>query len=339
MYKLIRNFLFLFDAEFIHEFSVKSIRIFGKIPFFNLFIREVFHLKTDNLKVKLFGLEFKNPVGLAAGFDKNAEFYKEFSNFGFGFIEIGTVTPQPQPGNPKKRIFRLEEDNSLINRLGFNNKGLIEVNKNLSKKRDIIIGANIGKNFFTENENAHKDYLKCLETLHDNVDYFAINISSPNTKGLREFHDKNLLKPLLEKLINFNNSKVNPKPMLLKISPDLNIAQLDDIISLMLELKIHGVIATNTTISRNGVKSNYKNEAGGLSGELLKDKSNYVIKYLREKLGNDFPIVGVGGIMSKEDAIDKIKAGANLIQLYTGFIYEGPELIKNINKAILNQSS
>ena len=339
MYKLIRNFLFLFDAEFIHEFSVKSIKIFGKIPFFNAIVRGAFHLKNENLKVKLFGLNFKNSVGLAAGFDKNAEFYEEFSNFGFGFIEIGTVTPLPQPGNPKKRIFRLVEDKSLINRLGFNNKGIDEVKKNLSKKTDIIVGANIGKNFFTENENGYKDYLKCIDTLYDCVDYFAINISSPNTKGLREFHDKNLLRPLLEKLISFNISKLKPKPMLLKISPDLTNKQLDDIITLMLELNIDGVIATNTSISRDGVKSNYKDEKGGLSGELLKNKSNYIIKYLRKKLGNDFPIIGVGGIMSKEDAIDKIKAGANLIQLYTGFIYEGPELIKEINKAILNQSN
>jgi dihydroorotate dehydrogenase len=207
---------------------------------------------------------------LAAGFDKNAECYNEFSNFGFGFIEIGTVTPLPQPGNPKKRIFRLVEDRSLINRLGFNNKGLDEITKNLRKKRDIIIGANIGKNFFTENKDGHKDYLKCLQGLHDFVDYFAINISSPNTKNLRQFHDKNLLRPLLESLINYNNSQSSRKPMLLKISPDIERKELDDIISLVSELKIDGIIATNTTISRDNLKSKHKNETGGLSGELLK---------------------------------------------------------------------
>jgi dihydroorotate dehydrogenase len=272
---------------------------------------------------------------LAAGFDKNAECYNEFSNFGFGFIEIGTVTPLPQPGNPKKRIFRLVEDRSLINRLGFNNKGLDEITKNLRKKRDIIIGANIGKNFFTENKDGHKDYLKCLQGLHDFVDYFAINISSPNTKNLRQFHDKNLLRPLLESLINYNNSQSSRKPMLLKISPDIERKELDDIISLVSELKIDGIIATNTTISRDNLKSKHKNETGGLSGELLKDKSNDIIKYLRKNLDKNFPIIGVGGIMSAEDAIEKFKCGADLVQLYTGFIYKGPSLIKKINNLLL----
>ena len=216
----------------------------------------------------------------------------------------------PQPGNPKKRIFRLVEDKSLINRLGFNNKGLDEITKNLRKKRDIIIGANIGKNFFTENKDGHKDYLKCLQGLHDLVDYFAINISSPNTKNLRQFHDKDLLKPLLESLINYNNNQSSRKPMLLKISPDLDTKELDDIISLVSELKIDGIIATNTTISRDNLKSKHQNEIGGLSGELLKEKSNYIIKYLRKKLDNNFPIIGVGGIMTKDDAIEKLNSGA-----------------------------
>jgi dihydroorotate dehydrogenase len=339
MYSLIRRILFLFDAELIHEFSVKSIKLLSLLPFSKQILRYFFLVNTKALERNLFGLKFKNPVGLAAGFDKNAECYNEFSNFGFGFIEIGTVTPLPQPGNPKKRIFRLVEDKSLINRLGFNNKGLDEITKNLRKKRDIIIGANIGKNFFTENKDGHKDYLKCLQGLHGLVDYFAINISSPNTKNLRQFHDKDLLKPLLESLINYNNNQSSRKPMLLKISPDLDTKQLDDIISLVSELKINGIIATNTTISRDNLKSKHQNEIGGLSGELLKEKSNYIIKYLRKKLDNNFPIIGVGGIMTKDDAIEKLNSGADLIQLYTGFIYKGPGLIRDINKAIINQSS
>ena len=335
MYSLIRRILFLFDAELIHEFSVKAIKILNLLPFSKQILRYFFLTNSKVLERDLFGLNFKNPVGLAAGFDKNAECYNEFSNFGFGFIEIGTVTPLPQPGNPKKRIFRLVEDRSLINRLGFNNKGLDEITKNLRKKRDIIIGANIGKNFFTENKDGHKDYLKCLHGLYDFVDYFAINISSPNTKNLRQFHDKNLLRPLLESLINYNNSQSSRKPMLLKISPDIERKELDDIISLVSELKIDGIIATNTTISRDNLKSKHKNETGGLSGELLKDKSNVIIKYLRKNLDKNFPIIGVGGIMSAEDAIEKFKCGADLVQLYTGFIYKGPSLIKKINNLLL----
>jgi len=339
MYSLIRRILFLFDAELIHEFSVKAIKLLNLLPFSKQILRYFFLTNSKVLERDLFGLNFKNPVGLAAGFDKNAECYNEFSNFGFGFIEIGTVTPLPQPGNPKKRIFRLVEDRSLINRLGFNNKGLDKITNNLRKKRDIIIGANIGKNFFTENKDGHKDYLKCLQGLHDFVDYFAINISSPNTKNLRQFHDKNLLRPLLESLINYNNSQSSRKPMLLKISPDIERKELDDIISLVSELKIDGIIATNTTISRDNLKSKHKNEIGGLSGESLKVKSNDIIRYLRKELGNNFPIIGVGGIMTKQDAIEKFNSGANLIQLYTGFIYKGPGLIGDINKAIINQSN
>ena len=337
MYKILRNFLFLFDAELIHEFSVKFIRIFSSIPIFKLIIRKIFVVNHVSLEKKLFGLTFKNPVGLAAGFDKNAEYYRDFSNFGFGFVEIGTVTPLPQPGNPKKRIFRLVEDKSLINRLGFNNKGVEVVANNLKKRRDIIIGANIGKNFFTENVDAHNDYLICLKDLHDYVDYFAVNISSPNTRGLREFHDKELLKPLLEKLVNQNNKMTSRKPLLLKISPDINDQQLDDVVQLVLELQIDGVIATNTTLSREGLLSKYKKENGGLSGMKLNNRSNSIISILRKKLGRDFPIIGVGGIMSADDALEKIKCGADLIQLYTGFIYEGPSLIKRINKSLLDK--
>ena len=337
MYSLIRKILFFFDAEQIHEFSVYSIKLINRIPFASLIIKKFFCLNDINLERKLLGLNFKNPIGLAAGFDKNAECYNEFSNFGFGFIEIGTVTPVPQPGNPKKRIFRLVEDKSIINRLGFNNKGLDKVVRNLDKKRNIIIGANIGKNFFTKNEDAYKDYLKCLNGLNKYVDYFAINISSPNTKGLRDFHDKSLLGPFLKKLINANNKMTKPKPMLLKISPDLDNTQLDDIIQLVMDLNIDGVIATNTSTSRDGLVSKYKEETGGLSGMLLKEKSNLIISYLRKKLGDNFPIIGVGGVMSPQDAIEKFESGADLVQLYTGFIYEGPGLIKNINKLLLKR--
>jgi len=339
MYSILRKILFLFDAELIHEFSVFSIKIFNKIPLFSYVIKRFFYIDDKRLERNILGLKFKNPVGLAAGFDKNAECYNEFSNFGFGFIEIGTVTPMPQPGNPKKRIFRLVEDKSLINRLGFNNKGLSSVVNNLKKQRDIIIGANIGKNFFTKNNDAYIDYLQCLSELNEFIDYFAVNISSPNTKGLRDFHDKSLLKPLLEKLIEFNNKQNNRRPLLLKISPDLSEVQLAEIVILIRDLNLDGIIATNTTISRDGATSKFKMQQGGMSGQLLTIKSNNIIKYLRKNLGQNFPIIGVGGIMSVDDAIERLNSGADLIQIYTGFIYKGPSLIKEINKAIINQSN
>ena len=339
MYSILRKILFLFDAELIHEFSVHSIKIFNKIPLIDILIKKFFCICDKKLERNILGLKFNNPVGLAAGFDKNAECYNEFSNFGFGFIEIGTVTPMPQPGNPKKRIFRLAEDKSLINRLGFNNKGLSAVVENLKKQREIIIGANIGKNYFTQNNDAYNDYLKCLSKLNEFVDYFAINISSPNTKGLRDLHDKNLLKPFLEKLVKFNDKQINKRPLLLKISPDLTNEQIADIVVLIKDLQLDGIIATNTSVSRDGATSKHKTQEGGLSGKLLTNKSNTIIKYLRESLGDNFPIIGVGGIMNADDAIERLNSGADLIQLYTGFIYKGPSLIKEINKAIINQSN
>ena len=339
MYSLLRKILFLFDAELIHEFSVFSIKLFNKIPLSDYIIKKFFYVDDKRLERNILGLKFKNPVGLAAGFDKNAECYNEFSNFGFGFIEIGTVTPIPQPGNPKKRIFRLVEDKSLINRLGFNNKGLSSIVNNLKKQRGIIIGANIGKNFFTKNNEAHNDYLQCISELNEFIDYFAVNISSPNTKGLREFHDKSLLRPLLVKLIKFNDKQNNKRPLLLKISPDLSEEQLDEIVVLIKDLNLDGIIATNTTVSRDGATSKFKIQQGGMSGQLLKIKSNTIVKYLRKNLGENFPIIGVGGIMSADDAIERLNSGADLIQIYTGFIYKGPSLIKEINKAIINQSN
>jgi len=339
MYSLLRKILFLFDAELIHEFSVFSIKLFNKIPLSDYIIKKFFYVDDKRLERNILGLKFKNPVGLAAGFDKNAECYNEFSNFGFGFIEIGTVTPIPQPGNPKKRIFRLVEDKSLINRLGFNNKGLSSIVNNLKKQRGIIIGANIGKNFFTKNNEAYNDYLQCISELNEFIDYFAVNISSPNTKGLREFHDKSLLRPLLEKLIKFNDKQNNKRPLLLKISPDLSEEQLAEIVVLIKDLNLDGIIATNTTVSRDGATSKFKIQQGGMSGQLLKIKSNTIVKYLRKNLGENFPIIGVGGIMSADDAIERLNSGADLIQIYTGFIYRGPSLIKEINKAIINQSN
>ncbi len=335
MYKLVRKFLFLFDAEEIHELSTKLIKLFNLIPFSSFLLRKCYLISDKSLEKELFGIKFNNPVGLAAGFDKNATLFNDFRNFGFGFIEIGTVTPLPQDGNPKKRIFRLSKDEALINRLGFNNSGVEKIKKNLNRKKNVIIGANIGKNSFTSNEEAHRDYIKCYNELYPYVDYFAINISSPNTKGLRDLHNRDLLEPLIKKITSLNYSKGNPKPILLKISPDVSFSQLDQIIELIIDYRIHGIIATNTSISREGLISKNKSEPGGLSGKPIIKRSNEIIRYLRKNLDKDFPIIGVGGIMSPEDAIEKINCGADLIQLYTGFIYQGPSLIKKINKLLL----
>lgn len=335
MYKLVRSLLFLFDAEFIHEISTKLIKLYNYIPFVSKLLRKNYLISDKLLEKEVFGIKFPNPVGLAAGFDKNASFYNDFRNFGFGFIEIGTVTPLAQEGNPKKRIFRLSKDKALINRLGFNNYGIRRIKKNLDKKRNIIVGANIGKNSFTKNEEAYKDYLKCYNELYPYADYFAINISSPNTKGLREFHNKSLLEPLIEKITSLNFRKPNPKPILLKISPDLSFNELDQIIEIVLDYKIDGIIATNTSISREGLISKNKDEAGGVSGKPINKRSNEIISYISKKSNKAFPIIGVGGIMSAADAVEKIKSGADLVQLYTGFIYKGPSLIKKINNLLL----
>ena len=295
----------------------------------------MFTLEKPTLERELFGLKFKNPVGLAAGFDKNAVLFDEFSNFGFGFVEVGTVTPKPQPGNPKKRIFRLKEDEALVNRMGFNNDGADAIVERLRKRKtDIIIGGNIGKNKVTPNENAIDDYLICFEKLFDVVDYFVVNVSSPNTPNLRALQDKEPLTDLLRTLQTENNKKEAPKPILLKIAPDLTDSQLMDIIDIVNTTKIAGVIATNTTISREGLQSEHRNETGGLSGKPVRKRSTEVIRFLAEKSGKSFPIIGVGGIHSAQDAQEKLAAGADLIQLYTGFIYEGPGLVKEINKSL-----
>ena len=338
MYKLlIRPLLFSFDPEKVHYFTFSLIRIVSKIPGFSGIFRALYEVKDSRLETEVFGLKFKNPVGLAAGFDKNAVLYKELSNFGFGFIEIGTLTPKAQDGNPKKRLFRLREDSAIINRMGFNNGGVDEAVLRLKQNSGVLIGGNIGKNKITPNEEATSDYEICFEALFDYVDYFVVNVSSPNTPNLRALQDKEPLTELLQTLQNKNLAKPKQKPILLKIAPDLTDEQLLDIIDIINETKIAGVIATNTTLSREGLHSENKIEMGGLSGKPLTKRSTEVIRFLAEKSNKSFPIIGVGGIHSAEDAIEKLEAGASLVQLYTGFIYEGPALVKAINKAILRR--
>ena len=338
MYKfLIKPILFLFDPEWVHHAVFYLLKVIHRIPGMGSMIRGLYHIKDQRLERKLFGLTFPNPVGLAAGFDKDAKLYQELSNFGFGFIEIGTLTPKPQPGNPKKRLFRLPEDNGLINRMGFNNQGVVEAIERLKKNNGVLIGGNIGKNKITPNDEAVSDYVQCFEALFPHVDYFVVNVSSPNTPNLRALQDKEPLQHLLQTLKNLNLKRTSPKPILLKIAPDLIDDQLLDIIDIVTTVKIDGVIASNTTLSREGLISSNRSEMGGLSGKPVAERSTEVIRFLHEKSNNAFPIIGVGGIHSSEDAINKLNAGASLIQLYTGFVYEGPGVIKKINKAILEQ--
>ena len=339
MYKaIIRPILFCFDPEKVHHFTFSLIRNLSKIPGVKPLFRKIYVVEEQSLERELFGLKFKNPVGLAAGFDKDAKLYNELANFGFGFIEIGTLTPKPQSGNPKKRLFRLKDDSAIINRMGFNNGGVMEAVERLKKNKGVLIGGNIGKNKTTPNENAVDDYEICFNALFDYVDYFVVNVSSPNTPNLRALQDKEPLTQLLKSLQVLNFNKPNSKPILLKIAPDLTDEQLMDIIDIVKTTKIDGVIATNTTISREGLTSKNKIEVGGMSGKPLKKRSTEVIRFLAEKSNRAFPIIGVGGIHSAEDALEKLEAGADLVQLYTGFIYEGPRLIRDINKAILKKA-
>ena len=338
MYKLlIRPILFWFDPEKVHYFTFSLIRFLSKVPGFSSLFKLMYEVNDPRLETEVFGLKFKNPVGLAAGFDKDAKLFRELSNFGFGFIEIGTLTPIGQEGNPKKRLFRLKEDNAIINRMGFNNGGVEEAVERLKVNKDVLIGGNIGKNKLTTNEEATSDYEICFDALYDYVDYFVVNVSSPNTPNLRALQDKEPLAQLLQTLQNKNLDKPKQKPILLKIAPDLTDGQLLDIVDIIKETKIAGVIATNTTISREGLQSENKIEMGGLSGKPLAKRSTEVIRFLAEKSNKAFPIIGVGGIHSAEDAIEKLDAGASLVQLYTGFIYEGPALVKTINKKILER--
>jgi dihydroorotate dehydrogenase len=338
MYKrIIRPILFLLDPEWVHHFSFTAIRLMHCIPFVGSFIRVQYQVKNPKLVREVFGIKFPNPVGLAAGFDKDAKLFKELSNFGFGFIEIGTVTPKPQGGNPKPRLFRLKKDKGIINRMGFNNEGVAAAVKRLKRNKNIIIGGNIGKNKTTSNENAQEDYLICFEALFDVVDYFVVNVSSPNTPNLRDLQEKEPLTALLNVLQERNVSKPKRKPILLKIAPDLTDTQLSDIIDIVATTQIDGVIATNTTLSRKGLQSEVTltQQAGGLSGKPLTNRSTEVIRFLHQQSKGAFPIIGVGGIHTPKDAQEKLNAGASLIQLYTGFVYEGPKVVSKINNVLL----
>jgi dihydroorotate dehydrogenase len=351
LYKLIKPVLFLSDPEEIHNKVFKWTKTAFNIPLGEAIAKKIYTLKHPSLEREVFGLKFPNPVGLAAGFDKDAKLFNELACLGFGFVEIGTLTPKPQPGNDKPRLFRLPEDEAIINRMGFNNQGVeVAVQRLKNKKQNIIIGGNIGKNKVTPNEEAVNDYEYCFRALYDYVDYFVVNVSSPNTPNLRDLQEIEPLSKLLLRLKEINKElaaktsvklreKGEGRPILLKIAPDLTNSQLDDIIDIVKASGIDGVIATNTTISREGLKTPKstieKIGAGGLSGKPLTHRSTEVIKYLAEKSGKAFPIIGVGGIHSPQDAIEKLQAGADLIQLYTGFIYEGPDLVKRINKQLI----
>ncbi|MEQ3499310.1 quinone-dependent dihydroorotate dehydrogenase [Tenacibaculum sp. SSH1-16] len=344
MYKLlIRPIFFLFDPEKIHHFTFSLVKFLSKIPGMSSIFRGMYQVNDKKLERNLFGLTFKNPVGLAAGFDKNAVLYNELANFGFGFVEIGTVTPKGQEGNPKKRLFRLKDDKGIINRMGFNNEGLEAAIEQLKKnKGKIIIGGNIGKNTNTAPENYTEDYVACFKGLHPYVDYFVLNVSCPNVSSHAKLEDADYLKELITEVQKLNNVEAQQKPILLKIAPDLNNQQLDEIIELVAETKIDGVIASNTSVNRDNLKASKERLQeignGGVSGQPVKDRSTKVIQYLTDNSNKAFPIIGVGGIHSEEDALEKLKAGADLVQIYTGFIYEGPSLVKRINKAILAES-
>lgn len=359
MYKLLRNILFWFDAEQVHYISMNFLRSICKIGFIKKIIARKF--TPPDSPVNVFGLRFKNPVGLAAGFDKNAKYLSELEALGFGFIEIGTVTPLPQKGNDKPRLFRLPKDKALINRMGFNNDGVKVIAKRLKEWKEkqsaignrqsehsnsqlithhspLIIGGNIGKNKLTPNEDAWKDYEICFMELFDLVDYFVVNVSSPNTPGLRELQQKDSLKKILSYLQNINHRQEISKPILLKISPDLSEEEINDIISLAVEIKLDGLVVANTTIKRENLQTTNKElqkiGVGGLSGKPLKESSTKLVEYICKKTNNQVPVIASGGIFAGEDAKEKINAGAALVQVWTGFIYKGPAIVKNICKAL-----
>ena len=351
MYNLLRSFLFLFDPEKVHYFSMNALKLLCKIAFVKKLIAKQFTpVPFAPSDYKIFDLQFSNPVGLGAGFDKNALYLTELEALGFGFVEIGTVTPLAQAGNDKPRLFRLPKDKALINRMGFNNDGATVIAERLKqwliKSRQagqsnarLIIGGNIGKNKITPNEDAWKDYEICFTALHEHVDYFVVNVSSPNTPGLRELQEKDSLSKILQNLQRLNKEKTNPKPILLKISPDLTISQIDDIIDLAMEIKLDGLVAANTTIDRSALISDQallqNIGAGGLSGRPLKQRSTEIVNYIHQKTNGQIPIIASGGIFTGDDVKEKLNAGACLVQVWTGFIYEGPAIVSTICKSLL----
>ena len=348
MYKILRSILFLFPPEWTHYFSMNCLKVLCFLNPIKKLVSLFFATHNSRLTTHVFNLGFKNPVGLGAGFDKNAKYLRELETLGFGFVEIGTVTPLPQEGNPAPRLFRLPKDKALINRMGFNNDGVKVVAQRLKTWRDrhspltthhsqMIIGGNIGKNKITPNEEAWKDYAICFNELHPYVDYFVVNVSSPNTPGLRELQEKGSLRRILLHLLMINNGKANSKPVLLKIAPDLSYEQIDDVVDLALDIKLDGIVATNTTTSRDGLVHHVgvgNQEAGGLSGAPLKQRSTDVIKYIHQKANGQIPIIASGGIFTAADAKEKFKAGASMVQVWTGFIYEGPAIVKRICKLL-----
>jgi dihydroorotate dehydrogenase len=343
MYKIfIRPILFLFPPEWVHELIIITLKIIFRIPGIKYIVKKLFFYESPALKLQLNNLVFRNRVGLAAGFDKNADFFDEFSAFGFSFIEIGTVTPKPQNGNARPRLFRLVKDNALINRMGFNNLGVHQAESNIKSKKPgnegLVIGGNIGKNTVTPNELAADDYLYCFRVLYDQVDYFAINVSCPNISGMHQLQDTESLRIIIRMIVSERKQRPVFKPVFIKISPDLTFDQIGEIIDLCMEYAVDGIIATNTTSQRYNLSTT--NEiisrlgSGGLSGKPLRDRSTEIIRFIHGRTGGKLPLIGVGGIISVEDALEKIKAGAWLLQIYTGFIYQGPFLARRINKKI-----
>lgn len=342
VYKIVRRLLFLQAPEAIHYRAMRALQQAYKLAPFRAILKRIFCLKDTRLERTLWGIKFPNPVGLGAGFDKDARWVNELACLGFGFVEIGTLTPKPQPGNPAPRLFRLPEDKGLINRMGFNNGGAETAAVRLKhRKEQIIIGGNIGKNKLTPNEDATSDYVAAFKALHDVVDYFVVNVSSPNTPGLRELQEKEPLTELLRELKKINLNYTHPKPLLLKIAPDLSDQQLDDIILIVQEVGLDGIVATNTTIDRSNLATAEATVseigAGGLSGKPLRERATAVVRYLHEHSNGTIPIIAVGGIFTAEDAIEKLHAGASLVQVYTGFIYQGPGIAKAICEGLLAQ--
>lgn len=342
MYSLLRQLLFKFPPEAVHHFSMNRLRDANRFGTVRALLKKAFQVNAPSLQKDVFGLKFPNPVGLGAGFDKNAVYLNELAVLGFGFVEIGTVTPLPQPGNEQPRLFRLPKDKALINRMGFNNNGVKAIRGRMEswrsnpKSLSLIVGGNIGKNKITANEDAWKDYQTCFNELFDVVDYFVVNVSSPNTPGLRELQEKDSLLKILSTLQQINHGKTIRKPLLLKIAPDLTWEQLDNIIALSSEVNLDGLVATNTTISRSGLSTAegviQKIGNGGLSGKPLQKRSTEVVQYISSQTGNSIPVIASGGIFTGKDAEEKLQAGASLVQVWTGFIYEGPAIARRICK-------